>query len=74
VPSTVRFVAKRIQIMPLLQDGKALGAWGGLAWDPRRTLPSYAQSFIDDLSAYVSRTAPGRRFQRTALPLTRTPA
>ena len=39
VPSTVRFVSKRIRIVPLLQDGKSLGAWGGLAWDPRRSLP-----------------------------------
>ena len=69
VPSTVRFVSKRIRIVPLLQDGKSLGAWGGLAWDPRRSLPVYATSFIEDLTAYISRTSPGKRFDRIAPPL-----
>ena len=39
VPSTVRFVSKRIRIVSLLQDSKPLGTWAGLAWDPRRSLP-----------------------------------
>ena len=69
VPSTVRFVSKRIRVAPLLQDGKSLGAWGGLAWDPRRSLPGYATSFIEDLTASISRTPPGRRFDRVAPPL-----
>lgn len=69
VPSTVRFVSKRIRIVPLLQEGKSLGVWGGLAWDPRRSLPGYATSFIEDLTAYISRTPPGRRFDKVAPPL-----
>jgi DNA-binding transcriptional LysR family regulator len=69
VPSTVRFVSKRIRIVPLLQESKSLGAWGGLAWDPRRSLPGYATSFIEDLTAYISRTPPGRRFDKVAPPL-----
>jgi hypothetical protein len=43
--------------MPLLQEGKSLGAWGGLAWDPRRSLPVYATSFMKDLAAYISHVA-----------------
>jgi DNA-binding transcriptional LysR family regulator len=69
VPSTVRFVSQKIQIMPLLQAGKSLGVWAGLTWDARRSLPIYATSFIDDLTTYLSRTAPGRRFDRIAPPL-----
>jgi DNA-binding transcriptional LysR family regulator len=69
VPSTVRFLSKKIQIMPLLQGGKSLGVWAGLAWDPRRSLPVYATSFIEELTAYTSRTSPGRRFDRIVPPL-----
>ena len=66
VPSTVRFVAKKIQILPLLQDGRSLGAWGGLAWDPRRALPTYATIFLEALTTYAMRAAPGRRFDRVS--------
>jgi LysR family transcriptional regulator, nitrogen assimilation regulatory protein len=69
VPSTVRFVSKTIHVVPLLQEGKSLGVWGGLAWDPRRSLPIYATSFIEDLTAYISRALPGKRFDRIAPPL-----
>ena len=69
VPSTVRFVSKKILIMPVLQGGKSLGVWAGLAWDPRRSLPIHATSFIEELTAYLSRNSPGRRFDRTAPPL-----
>ena len=69
VPSTVRFVSRKIRILPLLQEGKSLGVWGGLAWDPRRSLPAYARSFIEDLTAYISRRSPGQRFDRIAPPV-----
>ena len=69
VPSTVRFTSKRIQILPLLQEGKSLGVWGGLAWDPRRSLPMYATNFMEELTAHISRTLPGKRFDRIAPPL-----
>ncbi len=69
VPSTVRFVSQRTRIMPLLHGGKSLGAWGGLAWDPRRSLPVYATGFMEDLAAHMSRMSPGKRFDRIAPPL-----
>jgi LysR family transcriptional regulator, cyn operon transcriptional activator len=69
VPSTVRFGSKSVQILPLLQDGQSLGVWGGLAWDPRRSLPTCAASFIEDLTEFLSRTSPGKRFDRIAPPL-----
>jgi LysR family cyn operon transcriptional activator len=69
VPSTVRFVSNRIHIMPLLQEGKSLGVWGGLAWDPRRSLPTYATSFIEEFTTHISRISPGKRFDSMAPPL-----
>ena len=69
VPSTVRFASKRVEIAPLVQAGKPLGVWGGLTWDPRRSLPIYATRFIEDLAAYTARSIPGRRFDRIGPPL-----
>jgi DNA-binding transcriptional LysR family regulator len=69
VPSTVRFLSRRIQILPLIQEGRSLGTWGGVVWDPRRSLPRHASGFIEELAAYVSREFPGKRFDRTAPPL-----
>ncbi|HEY7498367.1 MAG TPA: LysR family transcriptional regulator [Vicinamibacterales bacterium] len=63
VPSTVRLPSRRIQTLTLLQAGKSLGVWGGVAWDPRRSLPSYATAFIDALVAHTVRT---RRITRRA--------
>jgi DNA-binding transcriptional LysR family regulator len=74
VPSTVTFLSQKIWIMPLLHEGRSLGAWGGLAWDPRRSLPKYATSFMEELTAQIARSAPGRRFDRLAPPLPLQPA
>jgi LysR family cyn operon transcriptional activator len=71
VPSTIRFASQRVQVMPVVQAGKSLGVWGGLVWDPRRSLPIFATKFIDDLAAYAARSVPGRQFDRIAPPLPR---
>jgi DNA-binding transcriptional LysR family regulator len=69
VPSTVRFTSRKIRIMPIVQEGKSLGTWGVVAWDLRRSLPPYAEAFIDELEAYARRTSPGRRFDEVAPPV-----
>jgi LysR family cyn operon transcriptional activator len=69
VPSTVRLRSQKIRIMPLLHQGRSLGVWGGLAWDPRRSLPAYATSFMKGLTAEISRSSSGRQFDRVAPPL-----
>jgi DNA-binding transcriptional LysR family regulator len=66
VPSTVQFVSKKIQAAPILQDGKSLGWWAAVTWDPRRALPLYSESFIEGLVAYTRRGFPGKRFERVA--------
>src|SRR4029450_11186163 len=55
VPSTVRFISKNIRIIPVLQDGKWRGTWGSVFWDARHALPSYATSFIEELTAHARR-------------------
>jgi DNA-binding transcriptional LysR family regulator len=71
VPSTVRIVSRKVRALPILQEGASLGAWGGVVWDPRRALPVYAVSFVEQLAAHVSRSAPGKRFDRIAPPVPR---
>lgn len=72
LPSTVRAAARRVQMVPILQEGRSLGFWGAVIWDPRRPLPVYAESFIE-AAAYLSRTPPGRRFEQVAPPVPRPP-
>jgi len=69
VPSTVRFRSAPVQILALVQQGRSLGTWGGVVWDPRRSLPPYATGFIDELAAHVPGVFPGKRFERVAPPL-----
>jgi DNA-binding transcriptional LysR family regulator len=69
VPSTVRVTSKKVRVMPVLQSGKSLGVWGGVAWDPRRSLPPYARIFIEELARWTARGVPGSRFDKIAPPL-----
>lgn len=69
VPSTVRFVSKSIRVIPILQDGKSLGTWGCVFWDASHALPSYATSFIEELTAHARRIFPGKQFERIAPPV-----
>lgn len=71
VPSTVRFTGRRIRAAPLLHAGASLGLWGWIVWDPRRSLPSHARSFIEGLVQHTSRNYPGRAFERRAPPVPR---
>lgn len=73
LPSTIRAASRRVQMIPILQDGRSLGFWGAVIWDPRRALPAYAERFIEEAAAYLSRTPPGRRFDRVAPPVPRPP-
>jgi LysR family transcriptional regulator, cyn operon transcriptional activator len=73
VPSTVHFASKRIQVAPIVQDGKSLGWWAAVAWDPRRSLPIYSERFIEGLAAYTRHTFPGKRFERVAPAVPRPP-
>lgn len=71
VPSTVRLVSNRMRMRPLLQEGQSLGTWGGVVWDPRRTQPVYAASFVDELAAYRPRMHSSTLFERLAPPVPR---
>jgi DNA-binding transcriptional LysR family regulator len=69
VPSTVRLASWRVRAAPVLCEGRSLGGPVAVAWDPRRFLPPYASTFIDELVAYTRRSYPGREFDRLAAPV-----
>lgn len=69
VPSTLRFLSQKVQVLPILQKRASLGTWGGVVRDPRRSLPVHATTFIDELAAYLRDAFPGKRFDRTAPPV-----
>ena len=68
VPSTVRLFSQKVQVLAVVQKREPLGTWGAVVWDPRRSLPIHASTFVDQLSAYVRGAFPGRRLDRTLRP------
>jgi DNA-binding transcriptional LysR family regulator len=73
LPSTFRLFRAGVRLVPVVQDGKSLGGWAAIQWDPRRFLPVYAQDFIADITLYTSRVYPGRELGRAAPPVPRPP-
>lgn len=73
VPSNLRFSRTGVGLVPVVQNGKSLGGWIAVQWDPRRFLPPYAQDFVADIATYTRRTYPGREFERVAPPVPQPP-
>ena len=68
VPST-SVVRDSLRAIPIVNRGTSVGRWVAICWNPRRALPSYAKSFIDELSAHAKRAFPGRAAIKRAPPL-----
>lgn len=71
VPSTTRSTDTSVHIAPILHARGSLGEWGWIVWDPKRSLPAFARSFIEGLVEYAQRRYPGRQFERHAPPVPR---
>jgi DNA-binding transcriptional LysR family regulator len=71
VPSTVEFTGRKVRVAPLLHARASVGMWGWIVWDPKRFLPAFARSFIDEFVEYARRSYPGRQFERRAPPVPR---
>jgi hypothetical protein len=63
VPTHVRVARTGVRVAPTAFRGRALGGWMGISWDPRRFLPQYAESFVDEVIASTGRSYPGREFK-----------
>jgi LysR family transcriptional regulator, cyn operon transcriptional activator len=68
VPSTA-VVRDLLSAIPIVHRGTSIGRWVAVCWNPRRALPSYAESFVDKLSAHAKRAFPGRAYIKHAPPL-----
>lgn len=73
VPSTVRVASPRVRAAPIVWAGGSLGGDVAVTWSPQRFLPPYAEAFVEQLASYTRRSYPGRRFERTAPPVRRSP-
>jgi LysR family cyn operon transcriptional activator len=62
IPSTVRMAVLRHRVLPLQQEGRQLGLWMSVIWDPRRYLPPAARIFIEEAYRFTRRQYPGKGF------------
>lgn len=67
VPTNVYVARARVRVALVLLSGRPLGGWLGISWDPRRFLPAYAESFIEELTAATARSYPGQEFRLASL-------
>jgi len=65
VPANVS-LGPGVRAVPLLQGGRPLGRWLAVSWDPRRFLPPFAESFVEELVAFTRAAYPGQEFERVA--------
>jgi DNA-binding transcriptional LysR family regulator len=70
VPSTVR-VPDGVRAVALVQRATAIGRWLTVGWDPRRSLPAYAEQFAEELVSQSRRDYPGPTVIRRAPALPR---
>jgi DNA-binding transcriptional LysR family regulator len=66
LPSAVVPPEGKVSLVPLVHSGEPIGRWTMLAWSTRRSLPRYAEAFIDEFSAYARRHYPGRGLAQRA--------
>jgi DNA-binding transcriptional LysR family regulator len=59
VPSVVALARARVAIVGLVHDGRPLGGWVRVAWDPRRYLPPYGEALVETLVRCMKRSFPG---------------
>ena len=62
VPSTVRFAKGHPRVVPLAQNGRALGLWMQVLWDPRRYTSPPVHNFIAVVSEHTKADYPGKSF------------
>jgi DNA-binding transcriptional LysR family regulator len=61
VPSHIPFNHRGLAAARVAQDGRVLGAWAAIAWDPHRFQPAFVEQFVDELARYSRDAYPGSR-------------
>ena len=65
VPSVVALNRSGIAVAGLVRNGRPLGMWARVVWDPRRHFPLYGERFVRVLVDYTWRSYPGHRLRLT---------
>lgn len=63
IPSTVRLLRRRQKIIRLQHDGRQLGLWMSVIWDPRRYMTQAAKIFIEEAYRFTRQQYPGKAFR-----------
>jgi LysR family cyn operon transcriptional activator len=71
MPSNARIPQAGMRPIPVVHRKESIGRWAMVAWDPRRFLAPYAETFVEELVAHVRRDFPGRAIVSRAPPLPR---
>jgi len=67
VPSHLNFEGTTARAVPVLHKQESVGTWLAVNWHPRRLLPPYGETFVQELVAYATRAHPGRKFKNAPL-------
>lgn len=67
IPSTVRLLNVREKVLPLQQEGRQLGLWMSVIWDPKRYVAPAAKIFIEEAYRFTRRQYPGKAFRLNRL-------
>ena len=69
IPPGVLITRDDVRVVPLVQQGAAIGRWQIVAWDPQRFLAPYARHFIEELVAFTRHEYPNCHLTRGAPPM-----
>jgi DNA-binding transcriptional LysR family regulator len=64
IPSTLQLQGQALRIVSITYRGKPLSEPLAMFWDPRRTLPPYAEAFSRMVADYMREAAPRRGLRR----------
>jgi DNA-binding transcriptional LysR family regulator len=65
VPSGVLLSRARVGIVGLVHQGRPLGLWSRVVWDPRRYLAPYGEAFVEAVVRTMRRAFPGHALDVT---------
>jgi DNA-binding transcriptional LysR family regulator len=65
LPSVAVVAGRAVHVAAVVHDGRPVGTWAYVVWDPRRYLPPHAEVFIDILTRQTAKSYPGYRIKLT---------
>ena len=66
VPSTVIVKGRDFHLAPVMNGAAVIGGWLTASWHPRRFLPRFGETFVEEFARFWRRSYPGRAVVRRA--------